>query len=534
MDINLQDFIAHFASGTEVMHTFFIAYFVFVNLTYLILVITSLYHVKQQEHFKDVFNLKGLYQSDLFSPISILAPAFNEEVNIIASVEALMQLNYPDYEVIVINDGSTDKTLDTLIEHFKLYKVPRPTKKVLDHKPITGVYLSQRYPNLKVVDKVNGRKADALNAGISVSTKELICSIDADSILDPGVLQKLLKSFIEDEKVVAAGGIVRIANGCEIEDSIVKKVGIPKNYLARIQSVEYLRSFLFGRIGWDYLKSLLIISGAFGVFKRQAVLNVGGYSHDTVGEDMELVVKLHRYYIENNIDYSIRFLPEPVCWTEVPEDWNVLGRQRNRWQRGLADTIWRHKKMLFNPKYGRLGWLAMPYFTIVELLGPVIELVGFIYFFAMILLGNFYSTFTMLFLSCAILLGMILSISAVICEEFTYRKYDTIGDVVTLIKYAFLENLGFRQIHAYWRFMGLIDFVKGNQQWGTMTRKGLSNSARKATKPDRWVNVKKQFKMAGYWSVTILIPLLLGFLVIFTLMELEVYEPLNEFIYRFI
>jgi cellulose synthase/poly-beta-1,6-N-acetylglucosamine synthase-like glycosyltransferase len=362
-----------------------------------------------------------------------------------------------------------------------------------------------------VVDKENGRKADALNAGINLSTKHLICSIDSDSILDPMALRKMLKAFVEDENVIAAGGIVRIANGCDIEDYVIKRVGLPKSYLGRIQSVEYLRSFLFGRVGWDYLKSLLIISGAFGVFDRKAVMKVGGYRHDTVGEDMELVVRLHRYFRKRKRNYSIRFLPDPVCWTEVPDDWTVLGRQRNRWQRGLAETLWTHKSMLFRSSYGRLGWLAMPYFVIVELLGPIFELLGFIYFFLIILAGNVNIIFTTLFLSSAVLLGMILSISAVICEEFTYRRYPRVKDVLILTWYAFLENLGFRQIHTWWRFKGLVDFLKGNKSWGVMTRSGLDakNSSKKQSAP--W---KKQFKLAGYWSVLILIPLLMVFLLL--------------------
>lgn len=498
----------------------FIGYFFIVNITYIVLTIVSLYHVKKQQRYNKVFNVEGLFQSELFAPISILAPAFNEELNIVSSIEALMQLQYPDFEVIVINDGSTDGTMDTMLKHFELYPVPVPQRKVLDHQPIKALYKSNRYTNLKVVDKVNGRKADALNAGISISTKKLICAIDADSILDPGVLKKLLAAFVEDENVVAAGGIVRIANGCTIENYIVKDVGVPRSYLGRIQSVEYLRSFLFGRIGWDYLKSLLIISGAFGVFDRKAVLEVGGYLHDTVGEDMELVVRMHRHFIDKGKPYAIRFLPEPVCWTEVPEDWSVLGRQRNRWQRGLADTLWRHKKMMLNPKYGRLGLLAMPYFATVELFGPIIELFGFVYFFAVILTGTLNSTFTLLFLTAAVLLGIILSISSVICEEFTYRRYPSLKHVFILTMYAFIENMGFRQIHTWWRFSGLIDFLKGNKEWGMMIRRGLetktrTQSASKKKKGEFW----KKLKPMTYWAVVMIVPALLLILVLAVLIE---------------
>lgn len=499
----------------EPFNWFIIWYFLAINCCYILLVIFSYFHIQKQLKFSNVYKLTGLFSSDLYKPVSILAPAYNEEANIVASVEALMQIQFPEFEVVVINDGSTDRTLELLIENFDLKKIPPPLQLPIDHEPIKQVYRSERFNELIVVDKVNGRKADALNAGINVASKELICAIDADSILEPDVLLKLLRAFVENENVVAVGGIVRVANGCTIENSVIKKIDIPKNYLSRIQSVEYLRAFLFGRVGWDYLNSLLIISGAFGVFDRNAVLTVGGYLHDTVGEDMELVVRLHRYHRENDIPYDIRFLPEPVCWTEVPEDWETLGRQRNRWQRGLADTIWRHKAMLFNPRYGGLGLMAMPFFLFFEMLGPIIEAIGFTYFFSLLLLGGINSTFVLLFFIAAVLLGMILSVASVLCEEFTFRRYPSIKNVAVLVGYAFLENIGYRQIHTWWRFKGLIDFVKGNKEWGEMLRRGLSVSdtnttTEKIKEPGLFW---KKVKNAGYWMVVGFVGFLLLLLV---------------------
>lgn len=513
--MSVLDILHTIVNFIEPFNWVFILYFLFVNITYIILIILSLVYLKKNENVDEVFGLTGLFKSELYAPISILAPAFNEELNVVASTEALLQLSYHDFEVIVINDGSSDETLTRLIEHFELYTITKPTNLQLNHQPIKSVFKSNRYPNLKVIDKVNGRKADALNAGINLASKDLICSIDADSILDTGVLKKLLKAFVEDENVVAAGGIVRIVNGCKVEDYTVKEVGVPKSYLGRIQSVEYLRSFLFGRIGWDYLKSLLIISGAFGVFDRKYVIKVGGYLHDTVGEDMELVVRLHRYCREKKEEYRIRFLAEPVCWTEVPEDWSVLGRQRNRWQRGLADTLWRHRKMLFNPTYGRLAFMAMPYFVFVELLGPIVELFGFAYFFITIALGNINYTFSVLFLFSAIILGIILSVSAILCEEFTFRKYPNLKHVLILSLYAFIENIGFRQIHTWWRFKGLIKFLKGDKEWGVMSRIGIDGNVAKKRK----ISIKEVFTKSGYWITLIVIPFLLLLLVMGLLIE---------------
>lgn len=520
-------YIQEFVNLMEPLNWFFISYFLFVNLIYIGLVWVSYFYIQSQKNYSHVYKLTGLFRSELYKPVSILTPAYNEEANIISSVEALLQIKFPDFEVIVINDGSTDSTLEKLKEHFELYPIDKPTNLPIDHKPIRGVYKSNRYTELLVIDKENGKKADALNAGVNMSSKELVCAIDADSILDPDVLMKLLRAFVENENVVAVGGIVRVANGCKIEDYIVKEVGMPKSFLGRIQAVEYLRAFLFGRVGWDYFNSLLIISGAFGVFDREAVLKVGGYLHDTVGEDMELVVRLHRHFREKRESYNIRFLPEPVCWTEVPTDWEVLGKQRNRWQRGLADSLWRHRKMLFNPKYGRLGMLAMPYFVFVEMFGPVVELLGFTYFFAIVALGNLDSTFVLLFFTVAVMLGMVLSVSAVLCEEFTYRRYPSIKDVATLTLYAFIENIGYRQIHTWWRFKGLIDFFKGKKEWGEMIRKGFSDEGdsnqqtekeqaanNRETQEKESYSLLQRIKPLRYWSVIALVTFLLGYLVV--------------------
>lgn len=503
----------------EPFNWFVIGYFLLLNTSYIVLVLFSFIHIRRQLRHSSVYKMTGLFSSELYKPVSILAPAYNEEATIIESVDALLQIQFPDFEVIVINDGSTDTTLERLREHYELYEVPPPLEMPVDHKTIRQVYRSRRHRELVVVDKENGRKADALNAGLNVADKELVCAIDADSILEPDVLMKMLRAFVEDDRTIAVGGIVRVANGCTIRHSVIEEVDMPDSYLPRIQALEYLRAFLFGRVGWDYMKSLLIISGAFGVFDRAAVLKVGGFLHDTVGEDMELVVRLHRYHKDNDIPYNIRFLPEPVCWTQVPEDWETLGKQRNRWQRGLFDTLWRHRSMLFNPRYGRLGMLAMPFFLFFELLGPVVELLGFLYFFIVLALGAINTTFVLLFFCAAILLGMILSVSAVLCEEFTFRRYPNIGDVALLAGYAFLENIGYRQIHTWWRFRGLVDFLKGNLEWGEMvrhrfTRAGTEGKERAPAPAPATPGWRKRLLPWAYRGIVAVVALLMGLLVV--------------------
>ncbi len=452
-----------------------LAYFLIVNLSYIFLIVISYRNVQRYKNVDRIFKMTGVYSTNLYKPVSIIAPAYNEEQSIISSVNALLNLKYSNLEVVVVNDGSSDRTLEKMIENYKLQPDPRYRPRFLNHKPIRQIYSSTRFPALVVVDKENGRKADALNAGINIATNDLICAVDADSMLEPDVIVKMLRVFMEDETTIAVGGVVRVANGCTYKHRMVDRVLLPKTFLGRIQAVEYLRAFLFGRLGWDYLDSLLVISGAFGVFDRKTVIKAGGYLHDTVGEDMELVVRLHKYHRDHKIPYRIRFISEPVCWTEVPEDWKTLSRQRNRWHRGLADSLYRHRDMMFRPSYGKPGMVAMPFFLLGELLAPVVELSGFFIVGLSWWAGAINVYFALLFLMFAVVLGMILSVCAVLLEEMTTKRYERSSDVMVLALYALLENLGYRQLHAWWRLKGLWGHLKGNKEWGAMVRKGIGN-----------------------------------------------------------
>ena len=453
---------------------FIVAYFYTVNSVYLILVVGALLYVRKQLFQSSVVQSDALFKTDLFKSISILVPAYNEADNIVESVESLLKLEYPEYHVIVINDGSSDNTLERLVSHFELIETEIYFKKEIDHQDIKATYRSPEIPMLTVIDKTNGGKADSLNAGINISETDLICSIDADSILEQDVLKKLIQTFIEHKNTVAAGGVIRVINGCKIENREIKEIRTPKNFWARLQSAEYIRAFLFGRVGWDYFKSLLIISGAFGIFDRRAVIKVGGYLTDTVGEDMELIVRLHSYHLRNKEDYSIRFLPEPICWTEVPTDYKSLRNQRNRWHRGLADSIWRHKYMLFNPSYKRIGLFVMPFFLLFELLGPIVQMLSYIYLAFIFLMPAYFNLpFVLLFIVVSIVYGMIVSLTAILAEEIAFKTYSSFKDIVILSFFSFLENLGYRQMHAWWQFRGLVDFFKGKKDWGDMIRKGF-------------------------------------------------------------
>lgn len=454
---------------------FVIVYFILINVTYFVMLVSSFIAIVRYLH-RDLFSdFRMIIQSEFSTPVSVLAPAYNEAATIGQSVQSLLKLNYSTMEVIVINDGSSDNTLETLINEFGLRKSRQVYVRKIRTQPVRGIYVSDRpeLKNLIVVDKENGGKADALNVGVNISHYPLFCAIDADSILEDNALLKVAKPFLEDEHVIAVGGIVRIANGCEIERGRVKTVGLSKKKLPTFQVVEYLRAFLSGRMGWSAINGLLIISGAFGMFRKDIVLACGGYRHDTVGEDMELVARMHRYMYENNLPYKVVFVPDPVCWTEAPESLKMLGRQRNRWHRGLVDTLSLHSSMLFKPRFGIIGLFSMPYYLLFELLGPVIEMLGYVFVAFSYFFGAVNLHVLLLFFVVAIIYGMLFSVGAVLLEEISFHRYPRARDLSRLIFYAVLENFGYRQLTVWWRIKGLFDYFRGVTSWGTMQRKGF-------------------------------------------------------------
>lgn len=406
-------------------------------------------------------------------PISILVPAHNEEKTVVESVRALLKLRYPEHEVLVVNDGSDDKTMKRLRTAFALEAVPIDIRLDLPCKPIRATYRSAIYNRLIVIDKDNGGKADALNCAINASRFPLVCAIDADTLILPDALLRLVRPFLTDVDVVAVGGTICLANGCKIERGAVVEMGLPKSWLARFQVVEYLRAFLVGRLGWDRMGGNLIISGAFGLFRRSAVTTAGGYAHDSVGEDMELVARLRHQVPQWLQGRAIAHLPDPVAFTEAPESIRILGNQRDRWQRGLADTLWRHRRMAFNPRYGPIGLVVMPFFIFFELFGPVIELFGYLYFLLMLIGGFIEPVFTTLFLILAVLIGFLLSLGAILLEELSLSFFRERGDLFRLVTTALVENLGYRQLILWYRLRGLWGYVRRRKTWGRMTRLGF-------------------------------------------------------------
>jgi cellulose synthase/poly-beta-1,6-N-acetylglucosamine synthase-like glycosyltransferase len=478
----MMEIISNIAHSILMIYSIFIVqYFIVVNLFYFSMLIVSYGAVLQYLRRHMFCDYSVMLQSEFTPSISVLAPAFNESSTCVESVNSLLRLNYATLEIIFINDGSKDNTLEIMIREFSLVKTRRMYVPKIQTKPVHGIYISSKkeYKNLIVVDKENGGKADALNVGINVSRYSLVCSIDADSIIEDDALLKVAKPYMDDESVIAVGGIVRIANGCTIKRGRVTDIRLSGKLIPTFQVVEYFRAYLTGRMGWGAINGLLIISGAFGIFKKEIVMAVGGYKHDTVGEDMELVVRMHRYCRENTIPYKVEFVPDPVCWTEAPETFKILGRQRNRWHRGLIDTLLIHKRMLFNPRYGILGMLAFPYFFFIELIGPIIEGLGYI----TVIVGYFMNVVNFeiltLFFIVSVIYGVMFSTGAVLLEEISFHRYPRIRDLILLLILSVVENFGYRQITVWWRVKAFWDYARGVKSWGTMTRIGFASTIKK-------------------------------------------------------
>jgi cellulose synthase/poly-beta-1,6-N-acetylglucosamine synthase-like glycosyltransferase len=406
--------------------------------------------------------------------ISVVAPAFNEERTILASARAMLALQYPRFDVIIVNDGSTDATLPVLRAAYALEPVGDELEILLPHKPVLGVYRSRSHPRLFVIDKVNGGKADAQNAGISLSRASHFCIVDGDTILEQGALIRGVQPFLDDpDRMVAVGGTLRVANGVDIHEAAVRGVEVSDRFLPRVQIVEYLRSFLMGRLAWSRINALMIISGAFGLFRRDVVMEIGGYTTGSLGEDLDIVVRLHRHLIEARRDYRIGFVPEPACWTEVPQSLRVLARQRARWQHGALECFFQNKRMALNPRYGRVGILGFGHMLIVDLIGPVMEVLGYVVLPLFWLLGALSVDYLIAYTALVFGLGTFTSIASLLLAEYQLRPYPRVGDLMKLGSAAVLENFGYRQLHNVWRLWGWWQYLTGQHSWGEMPRLGF-------------------------------------------------------------
>ncbi len=484
--IDLQALIVSLLVGTGFV---IIGYYIVINIYYLIVHVLALFELRDstnESEWKPPFYPFG---SPFYPGIAMVVPAYNEEASIVESVRSMLTLNYPDQEIVVVNDGSTDRTLEQLQKAFKLEAVAAPVPYDVPAEPIRGVYRSTRYEDLLVIDKENGGKSDSLNAGVWLTDQKLFCAVDADTVIDRNALLQIVRPFLEDpEKAVASGGTIRVANDCTISDGEVTAVSLPKTGLAGLQVMEYLRAFYSGRLGLSRLKGLVLISGAFGVFRTDYVRAIGGYRHDTITEDLDLVVRLHKYLCDEEIEYTVDFIAEPVAWTEVPESFRVLGRQRRRWYRGLVETAVTNREMLFNRKYGRVGTVILPFFIAAEAFGPLIEGLGYILLPLAWYLGILSFEFFLAFFLLTTGFGVFLSWFGIASEVLSFNRYDDPRDIIRLLWYGILENFGYRQWKTVVAWQGLLEYLRGENSWGVMERKGFGGGVDAEADVDSVVN----------------------------------------------
>ena len=453
-------------------------YYLASNIAYLVMLLVALRTSAMHQRHLESHGLRWIRDTPLAPPISIITPAHNEEASIRIAVGNLLQLDYPELEVIVVNDGSEDRTLEEMREEFHLRPVRAVYVAEMKSASVRGLYRSSANPRLLVVDKEpGGSKADAVNAGLNMATSPYVCIVDSDSVLERDALLRIMLPVLADPQgVVAVGGIIRVLNGSEIAKGQLRRVRLPRKSIEVIQVIEYLRAFLIGREAWGQGNMLTIISGAFGVFRTDLVRAVGGYRANAIGEDFDLVARMHRHLRQKKVDYRIHFVPDPMCWTEVPSDLKSLGRQRARWQKGLWDVLWSSRDMLFRKRYGRIGWIALPYLWLFELAAPVVEIAGLGTIVLAAALGVLSRGFFLQFLLFGYAFATVISIGSVLQEEVTYKRYNDWQDVARLVSYCFLEHFPYRQMHMVWRLRGMWQYLRGDNTWGPLKRKGLESA----------------------------------------------------------
>jgi cellulose synthase/poly-beta-1,6-N-acetylglucosamine synthase-like glycosyltransferase len=462
----------------ELSNEILFVYYLASNLIYLALLITAVWRNTWHRRRLASLRLERLQVSPFTPPITLIVPAHNEEAFIVASVRALSELYYPDLEIVVVNDGSRDNTLSRLKSAFQLRAARLLYLPQIATAQVRESYRSAIDPRLLVLDKEPaGSKADAINAGINVASSPYICVVDADSILEKESLLRIMAGvFADSQSVVAAGGIVRVLNGCELSNGELREVGLPRHSIEILQIIEYLRAFLIGREAWAYFNALPIISGAFGIFSTDLVREVNGFRPHAIGEDFDLVVRMHRRLHEQQKEYHIAFVPDPTCWTEVPSDLRSLARQRARWHKGLIDTLWPNRDMLCRRRYGRVGWVLL-YMWVFEFMAPLVELIGYSTIILAAVLGMLSRQFFVLFLIFGYAFATLISIGSVLLEEMTYRRYSDWREVGRLLFFCLFEHFPYRQMTMLWRLQGIWQYLRGDLAWGEIKRMQTSTGA---------------------------------------------------------
>lgn len=465
----------------ELLDLGLLLYTISIMTAYTFLAVNSVVIIRYYLRKNKMVYYDDILRSPLAPKISILAPAFNEGMSILENIRSLLSLHYNNYEIIIINDGSKDDSIPKMIEGYELYPSHEHLCSDLPHQPVRQVYRSKNpaFRKLIVIDKENGGKSDALNAGINISKADLVACVDVDCIIEDDALLKMVKPFLEATgyKMIATGGVVRIANDCVVEHGRILQVRLPKKWLPLFQTLEYMRAFLLGRMAWSRLNGLLLISGAFGLFDREILIEAGGYDTSTVGEDMELVVRMRKLMYQKKINYRIEYIPDPLCWTEAPESRKVLIKQRNRWTRGTIETLLRHRDLFFNPRHKILGLLSYPFWFFYEWMAPIIEFTGLIYFFCLMYFDLINWEHFLILLMLVYSFSVMYSWMAILMEETTFREYDRTRYLLKLLLVAMIEPIVYHPLTVWSAIQGNFDkFIRRKKTWGTQQRVGFQKA----------------------------------------------------------
>ncbi|SEV93066.1 Glycosyltransferase, catalytic subunit of cellulose synthase and poly-beta-1,6-N-acetylglucosamine synthase [Chitinophaga sp. YR573] len=468
---------------------------------YALLAVLSLRGIIKFQRKNSYVDYNKLLQSPLAPGISIIAPAFNEAVTIISNVRSLLTLNYPRFEVIIVNDGSTDETLQKLIDEFELVQVDFAYNERIKSQPVKRLFKSTNsaYDKLVVIDKINGKsKADASNAGINAAAHDYFLCTDVDCIIEKDTLLRMIKPFMDEEhkkikeigepcpecgyvhmvedsiRVIATGATLRIANSCEIDEGVITRVRPPEKWLPRFQEMEYLRAYVLGKVGWSVINCVPNVSGGLGLFDKEIAIKAGGYDSKSFAEDMDMVTRMCTYMIDNKLKYAIRYIPTTQCWTEGPPNMKVFSRQRTRWGRGLAEIITIHRKVIFNPHYRKLGLIVLPYNLFFEFLAPIIEFTGILYYIYLIITGNINWHYALILLLFVYLYSIMITTLAVLWDQKTYQYYKTWKEVIGLALMAFIEPFVYHPLIVFFALRGYYFFMIGKKHsWGNMQRQGF-------------------------------------------------------------
>lgn len=481
--------------------TFVFLYGTSMLVMYAVLAILSFISIRIYQKKASYADYDKLLDSPLVPGISIIAPAYNESVTIIMNVRSLLTLNYPKFEVIIINDGSKDDTLEKMIAEFDMVQVDFAYNEKIVTQPVKRVFKSTNpaYDKLLVIDKVNGKsKADASNAGINAAAFPYFLCTDVDCIIEKNTLLRMIKPFMDEEgkkikevgepcpecgyrhviedsrRVIASGATLRLANSCEVDEGVITRVRPPKQLIPRFQEMEYIRAYVLGKMGWSYINSVPNVSGGLGLFDKEVAVKAGGYDHKSFGEDMDLVTRMCSYMRDNKMKYAIRYIPTTQCWTEGPPNLKIFGRQRTRWGRGLIQIMSIHKKIIFNPRYGRLGLIVFPYNLFFEFLAPIIEFLGILYYIYIICTNQINWPFAKILLLFVYTYSVMITTLAILWDQLTYRYYKSWREVLGICLMAFLEPIIYHPLIVFFALKGYFNFATNRKHsWGNMQRQGF-------------------------------------------------------------